>query len=85
MNLLENSVKHAKSMTELKLVITEREADVLFEIVDDGIGFTSKDIGIGLSVCETIVKAHGGKLERGNRAGGGAIVSFTLMKGEADE
>lgn len=85
MNLLENAVKHAKSMTELKLTITERESDVLFEIMDDGIGFTSKDIGIGLSVCETIVKAHGGNLERGNRADGGAIVSFALMKGEEDE
>ena len=85
MNLLENAVKHAKSMTELKLVITERESDVLFEIMDDGIGFTSKDIGIGLSVCETIVKAHGGNLERGNRTDGGAIVSFALMKGEEDE
>ena len=85
MNLLENAVKHAKAMTELRLVVTERESDVLFEIMDDGIGFTSKDIGIGLSVCETIVKAHGGSLERGNRADGGAIVSFALMKGEDDE
>ena len=85
MNLLENAVKHAKSMTELRLVITEREADVLFEVMDNGIGFTSKDIGIGLSVCETIVKAHGGSLKRENRAGGGAIVSFVLMKGEDDE
>ena len=85
MNILENEVKHAKFMTELRLVITERESDVLFEIMDDGIGFTSKDIGIGLSVCETIVKAHGGNLERGNRADGGAIVSFALMKGEEDE
>lgn len=85
MNLLENAVKHAKAMTELRLVVTERESDVLFEIMDDGIGFTSKDIGIGLSVCETIVKAHGGNLERGNRADGGAIVSFALMKGEEDE
>ena len=85
MNLLENAVKHAKAMTELRLVVTERESDVLFEIMDDGIGFTSKDIGIGLSVCETIVKAHGGSLERGNRADGGAIVSFALMKGEEDE
>lgn len=84
MNLLENAVKHAKGMTELQLVITEQEKEVLFEVIDNGIGFTSKDIGIGLSVCETIVKAHGGKLQRANRADGGAIVSFALMKGEDD-
>lgn len=85
MNLLENAVKHAKGMTKLELVITEKEKEVLFEVIDDGIGFSSKDIGIGLSVCETIVKAHGGTLERKNGEHGGAIVSFALQKGEEDE
>ena len=85
MNLLENAVKHAKGMQTLSLIVTEREKDVLFEVIDDGIGFSSKDIGIGLTVCETIVKAHGGYLERANREEGGAIVSFVLMKGEEDD
>ena len=84
MNLLENAVKHAKGMKSLLLRITERKKDVLFEVIDDGIGFTSKEVGIGLSVCETIVKAHGGKLERTNQADGGAKVSFALKKGEED-
>ena len=86
MNLLENAVKHAKGMTTLSLMIIERDQDVLFEVIDDGVGFSHKDIGIGLSVCETIVKAHGGKLDRTNGRDGGAIVSFALKKGEdADE
>lgn len=86
MNLLENAVKHAKGMTTLSLMITERDQDVLFEVIDDGEGFSHKDIGIGLSVCETIVKAHGGKIDRTNGRDGGAIVSFALKKGEdADE
>jgi len=85
MNLLENAVKHAKGMTTLSLVIAELEKEVLFEVIDDGIGFSNKDIGIGLSVCETIVKAHGGNLERANQVNGGAIVSFTLTKGEESD
>lgn len=36
------------------------------------------NMGIGLSVCSTIVKAHGGEIRAGNRPGGGAVFSFTL-------
>ena len=35
-------------------------------------------MGIGLSVCRTIVKAHGGELKGGNRPEGGAVFSFGL-------
>ena len=35
-------------------------------------------MGIGLSVCRTIVKAHGGELKGGNRPDGGAVFSFGL-------
>ena len=36
------------------------------------------NMGIGLSVCRTIIKAHGGELKGGNRPGGGAVFSFEL-------
>ena len=35
-------------------------------------------LGIGLSICRTIVEAHGGKIAGRNRAEGGAAFSFTL-------
>ena len=36
------------------------------------------NMGIGLSVCRTIIKAHGGELKAGNRSDGGAVFSFSL-------
>lgn len=39
---------------------------------------TTRGLGIGLSICKTIVQAHGGQITAENPSGGGAIVSFTL-------
>jgi len=36
------------------------------------------NMGIGLSVCKTIIKAHGGELKAANRPEGGAVFSFAL-------
>ena len=36
------------------------------------------NMGIGLSVCNTIIKAHDGTFEAGNRQGGGAFFRFAL-------
>ena len=44
----------------------------------------TRTMGIGLSVCKTIVTAHGGSLTVGNRPGGGASVVFTLPLNEED-
>jgi two-component system sensor histidine kinase KdpD len=37
-----------------------------------------RNMGIGLSVCATIVKAHGGRITAKNRPTGGAEFTFTL-------
>ena len=37
-----------------------------------------KNMGIGLSVCSAIIKAHGGTINVRNKKEGGAIFSFTL-------
>ena len=39
---------------------------------------TRSNMGIGLSVCKTIIKAHGGELKAQNRPDGGAAFSFML-------
>ena len=43
------------------------------------------NMGIGLSVCSTIIKAHGGTIYAQNRSEGGAIFAFTLEMEEDDE
>ena len=42
------------------------------------------NMGIGLSVCRTIIKAHGGELKAANRPEGGVCFSFTLGMEEND-
>ena len=39
---------------------------------------TRSNMGIGLSVCRTIIKAHGSELKAYNRPEGGASFSFAL-------
>ena len=39
---------------------------------------TRNNMGIGLSVCRTIIKAHGSELKAANRPGGGAEFRFAL-------
>ncbi|MBQ2957591.1 MAG: DUF4118 domain-containing protein, partial [Clostridia bacterium] len=41
-------------------------------------GDSSKNMGIGLTVCRTIIEAHGGVMTAENRPEGGALMRFTL-------
>lgn len=41
-------------------------------------------IGVGLSVCRTIVEAHGGKLRAENAPGGGTVFRFSLPRAGYD-
>ena len=41
-------------------------------------GDRCRNLGIGLTVCSTVIRAHGGRIAAGNRPQGGAWVEFTL-------
>jgi two-component system sensor histidine kinase KdpD len=44
-----------------------------------------KNAGIGLSVCATIIKAHGGSIKAENAETGGAVFRFALDTEEIDD
>ena len=44
-----------------------------------------KGMGLGLSICRTIVEAHGGKIWVDDRPGGGTVFRFTLRAAEIAE
>lgn len=44
-------------------------------------GDSTKGSGIGLSICNSIIKAHGGKISAANRPEGGAVFTFWLPTG----
>lgn len=101
-NLLENALFHAKSMTELTLSVRARGDDAVFEVADNGCGIpedmlhqlfrggitahrevsdnSKRSAGIGLTLCASIIKAHGGEISAENRRNGGALFRFTLKR-----
>ncbi len=54
-----------------------------FDGGDGGAGSGKRNAGIGLSVCATIIKAHGGEISAENRKEGGALFKFSLATEEA--
>ncbi|MEL7660777.1 sensor histidine kinase [Acetobacterium wieringae] len=68
--------------------ITDQDFPYLFETyVPDGkrSSDSSRGMGIGLSICHSIVKAHQGKIEAENKEQGGAVFRFTLPLQEGQE
>jgi two-component system sensor histidine kinase KdpD len=60
--------------------IPEDEREKVFEKFYRGrlAGKGDGGVGLGLTICRAIVRAHGGRVVARDRAGGGAVVEFTL-------
>ncbi len=81
---------------ELAITASVRDVQVLVSVTDTGSGISpeiaarlfqpfvttkAEGMGIGLSVCRTIVEAHGGVLWMQPNSGGGCAFRFTLPMG----
>jgi len=87
------------SRRELTVAVTRQKAIALFSVADTGTGInpeiaqhlfqpfvTSKanGMGVGLSICRTIIEAHGGRISAAPNNGVGTIFEFTLPFAELE-
>ena len=88
-NLLENAIRHSGDTEHICLKIYKEDSNVYFEVSDRGKGLeqsrkdaengdSSRGLGIGLSVCQSIVRAHHGSLVSQDNPLGGTIFRFNL-------
>ena len=90
-NLLENAVLHAKGMTCLTLRVFTLGQRAVYEVIDNGgpdpnapADSGKHGMGIGLSVCAAIIKAHGGEIKAESTPGEGTTIRFWLETEEVD-
>lgn len=91
-NILTNALRYAKEKIIISMV--KEEEGLFLYVKDDGKGFSKEEImkaarpyfstaedhfGLGLTICQTLCKKHGGDLELMNSLEGGAIVSAYFM------
>jgi two-component system, LuxR family, sensor kinase FixL len=87
------------SRRELTIAVARQHEFARFAVTDTGTGIspeiaqhlfqpfvTSKvnGMGVGLSICRTIIEAHGGRISAGANEGGGTVFEFTLPFAEAE-
>jgi C4-dicarboxylate-specific signal transduction histidine kinase len=93
MNGMEAMASVTDRPRELKILSRRETGMVLVAVEDSGVGidpehaerlfnafFTTKPsgMGMGLSICRSIIEAHGGKLWAARNVGAGAMFQFTL-------
>lgn len=94
LNVLENAQRHGRGLTALR--VYARDDNVYFEVRDQGPGFepamltrallpfvgtaAQGGLGLGLSLVQRILTAHGGNVTLSNATDTGAIVTLRLAR-----
>jgi PAS domain S-box-containing protein len=97
MNAVEAMASTAASARRLTVRAEVRDGDALVTVADTGPGLGTEDpdrlfeaffstktegIGMGLSICRSIIEAHGGRIWASNNGARGGVFSFTLPLAE---
>ncbi len=92
-NLLKNAHESGGAAEDVELAIETRGRDLRIEVRDRGAGMTDSVLaqallpfystkrsgsGLGLALVREITEAHGGRVQLGNRDGGGLVVTLIL-------
>ncbi|MFK7968274.1 MAG: sensor histidine kinase [Rickettsiaceae bacterium] len=97
-NLISNAVKYGKGNPVTIKLITTKDNEVQFKIIDSGIGIPENELisifdkftvssktktpaegrGIGLTLCEKIIKVHNGRIWAEQNSDKGTTFTFTL-------
>lgn len=65
--------------------LSESEIGSLFTPSASKAGDSTHGLGLGLSICRSVIRAHGGEICGGNDIGGGAVFRFTLPMEDGNE
>lgn len=97
MNAVEAMASAAASVRRLTVSAEIRDGDALVTVADTGPGLGAEDpdrlfeaffstktegIGMGLSICRSIIEAHGGRIWASKNGARGGVFSFTLPLAE---
>jgi C4-dicarboxylate-specific signal transduction histidine kinase len=82
-------IRATRSGRDVEISVTDSgpgiSSERLAHIFDPFFTTKAEGLGMGLAICRTIVRSHGGDIRAENNASGGATVSFTLPAHVADE